>query len=165
MLYFFQIFAYEQRTQAKTGIARRFLQEINKIENAMVKKKGTEVINLSDKIDELEENANKLATDISVMPASTEQEEKQKRASNIIIRGIKEGTKVQDTEAVMQIFQDVSGTDQTDEVENMYRLGKKKADRGRPIRVIKKSEHQKWKILASAPKVRNSLRWKLANTM
>ena len=36
----------------------------------------------------------------------------------------------------------------------MYRLGKKKADRGRPIRIVMKSEEEKWKLIACAPKVR-----------
>ena len=41
------------------------------------------------------------------------------------------------------------------EVESTHRLGKKSEVRGRPIRVITKSEQQKWKLIAQATKIRN----------
>jgi hypothetical protein len=102
---------------------------------------------------QLEEKLSKMASDISVTNdkialARTEDHEKSKRKTNIVIRGLPEGTDdlALTKELLNMITVEVNVTATT-------RLGKRR-DTPRPLRVVLESEEAKWSVLREAPKVR-----------
>ena len=85
------------------------------------------------------------------MQARDDQEAKQKKMKNLIIRGITE----QDRDIVKRILKDI-GCEAVETVKEM-RIGKKSDDgttRPRPIRVQLQNEEDKWKVIGRATKIR-----------
>ena len=132
------------------------------IENKMDQKASIEMVQkLDEKVQYLEGSVKRMAQDVSstnskINMARTENEERQKKTKNIIIRGVQENEEADDHDEkiVTEVLKDI-GCNSCDIIKT-YRLGKKPdgSSRSRPIRVILKSEEEKWKVVGRATKIR-----------
>ena len=137
-------------------------EKITKVESDVAKKANQEDLDaLTAKVDNIEKSMQNMAKDVSdtsnkITLASTEHEEKQKRSKNLLIRGLPETSLEKQKEAVDNIFESI-GFPHLD-IEKIQRIGKKSSpeDSARPVKVTLASEEIKWKVIAKAPKIRDS---------
>ena len=134
-------------------------EKITKVEADMTKKANQDDLEaLTAKVNNIERSLHNMAKDVSdtsnkITLATTEQEEKQKRCKNLLIRGLPETSPEGQKEAVEDIFTNIGFPEL--EIEKMQRIGKKSSseDAARPVKVTLASEELKWLIIAKAPQI------------
>ena len=100
---------------------------------------------------------------INVNEVLNDQMEKEMKKNNLIIYGLEEGKDANeeknnenDSNQIKEVFKHVNPDITSDKIVKVQRIGFKKADKTRPVKVVMKSEESKLSILKNARKLKES---------